>query len=219
MEFVKAYPQQKTEFLFDGLVSAFAFFGNVPKKIIFDNLKPAVKKVFKEQERELQEEFLKFKSFYCFEAEFCGPAKGNEKGMIENLVKYVKNNYFLPRLEFTDFNALNSELSKKCCQRLKNGKYQKEPWRKRLLDEDFLPFDELYHYARIKEVKIDTYQLIHLECNRYSVPTKYVSKRVQAHIYPFQIRITYNGEIIAEHDRLFGKNKENLNPYHFLIIA
>lgn len=68
---------------------------------------------------------------------------------VENLVKYVKNNYFLPRLEFTDFNALNSELSKKCCQRLENGKYQKELWRKRLLDEDFLPFDELYHYARI----------------------------------------------------------------------
>lgn len=217
-EFIKAFPQQKTEFFFDGLVSAFAFFGGVPKKIIFDNLKPAVKKVLKEQERELQEEFLKFKSFYCFDAEFCGPGKGNEKGMVENLVKYVKNNYFLPRIEFTDFDTLNSELTPKYLKRLKKGKYQGESWEKRLLDEDFLPFNEIYQYARIKEVKVDTYQLIHLEKNRYSVPTKYVGKRVQANIYPFKITVTYNGDIIAEHDRLFCKNKENLNPYHFLSL-
>lgn len=216
VEFVQAYPQQSTEFLFDGLVSSFAFFGAVPKKIIFDNLKPAVKTVLKEQERELQEEFLKFKSFYCFEAEFCGPGKGNEKGMVENLVKYVKNNYFLPRLQFTDFNTLNSELNQKCCNRLNKSKYQGESWNKRLLDEEFLPFNEIYQYARLKEVKVDTYQLIHLDKNRYSVPTKYVGKRVQVKIYPFKIKVIYNGNIIAEHDRLFGRNKENLNPYHFL---
>ena len=218
VEFVKTYPQQKTEFFFDGLVSSFAFFGGVPKKIIFDNLKPAVKKVLKEQERVLQEEFLKFKSFYCFDAEFCGPGKGNEKGMVENLVKYVQNNYFRPRPEFKGYDNLNSLLSKECCQRLKNGKCQGESWEKRLMDEDFLPFNEIYQYARIKEVKVDTYQLIHLEKNRYSVPTKYVGKRVQANLYPFKIRITYNGELIAEHDRLFGKDKEYLNPYHFLSL-
>jgi transposase len=79
-EFVKTYPKQQTEFFFDGLTSAFKFFGGIPKKIIFDNLKPAVKKVLKEQDRILQEEFLKLQSFYCFEAVFCGPGKGNEKG-------------------------------------------------------------------------------------------------------------------------------------------
>jgi transposase len=218
VEFVKAYPQQKTEFFFDGLTSAFAFFGGIPKKIIFDNLKPAVKKVLKEQERELQEEFLKFKSFYCFDAEFCAPGKGNEKGLVENLVKYVQNNYFLPRPGFTDYDTLNTELSQKCYQRIKKGKYQGESWEKRIMDEDFIPFSEIYQYARIKEVKVDTYQLIHLEDNRYSVPTKYVGKRVQANIYPFKIRVIYNGDIIAEHDRLFGKNKEHLDPYHFLSL-
>lgn len=37
-EFVKAYPGQSTEFLFDGLSSAFSFFNGVPCKVIFDNL-------------------------------------------------------------------------------------------------------------------------------------------------------------------------------------
>jgi transposase len=74
------------------LVSTFSFLKHVPKKIIFDNLKPAVKRVLTGKERILQEAFLKFQSFYCFESGFCGPGKGNEKGMVENLVKYVENN-------------------------------------------------------------------------------------------------------------------------------
>jgi len=110
VEFVKAYPAESTEFFFDGLVSTFSFLKHVPKRIIFDNLKPAVKRVLTGKERILREAFLKFQSFYCFESGFCGPGKGNEKGMVENLVKYVENNYFLPRPEFTSFDALNSSL-------------------------------------------------------------------------------------------------------------
>ena len=188
------------------------------KNIIFDNLKPAVKKILKENQRELQTEFLKFKSYYCFEAIFCAPGKGNEKGLIENLIKYVKNNYFLPRLEFFDYENLNAYLIKKCRTRLEKGQYKRELWTKRLLRENFMQLKDIYQYARIKEAKVDTYQLIHLERNRYSVPTRYVGKRVQINIYPFKITITYKGELIAEHERLFGRNKEHLDPYHYLSL-
>jgi hypothetical protein len=64
--------------------------------------------------------------------------------------------------------------------------------------------------------KIDTYQLAHIDRNRYSVPTEYVGKRVDVKIHPFKIKIVFKGKVIAEHDRLFSKNKDSLNPYHFL---
>jgi len=217
-EFVKVYPYQRTEYFFDGLNSAFAFFRGVPREIIFDNLKPAIKEVLEGPERILQEEFLKFKSFYCFDATFCGPGKGNEKGMVENLVKYVRNNYFLPYPEFTDFETLNSWLLKQCLQRLEKGIHDGEPWAKLLLQEDFLPFEDIYEYARIKDAAVDTYQLIHVDRNRYSVPTRYVGKKVQVRIYPFKIVVSYKEKVIAEHDRLFGRDKENLNPYHYLLL-
>ena len=35
-------------------------------------------------------------------------------------------------------------------------------------------------------------------------------------IYPFKITVSYKNSIIAEHKRLFSKNKDSLNPYHFL---
>jgi len=217
-EFVKAYPKQQTEFLFDGLTSAFKFYGGIPKKIIFDNLKPAVKKVLKGSDRILQEEFLKFQSFYSFESIFYGPGKGNEKGLIENLVKYVKNNYFLPRPVFTSYEKTNKMLENKCLKRLRTKKINGETWENLLLKEDFLPLKEIYEYSRIKEVKVDSYQLVHIERNLYSTPPGYVGKKLVAKIYPFKIKLLYGNQVITEHERKFGRGNEKLNPYHYLSL-
>ena len=218
-EFVQAYPRESREFLFEGLIKSFDFFGGTPSKIIFDNLTPAVKEVLKGSERILQDEFLRFKSFYCFEAEFCGPGKGNEKGLIENLVKYVKNNYFLPYIDFKGFDKLNDELYKTCWDKMHTKKVGGKTWYEMLSDTRascFLPLKEHFDNARLTTAKIDTYQLAHIDRNRYSVPTEYVGKRVDVKIHPFKIKIVFKGKVIAEHDRLFSKNKDSLNPYHFL---
>ena len=218
-EFVQAYPRQSTEFFFDGLNKAFDFFGGVPKKIIFDNLKQAVKEVKEGTERILQEEFLKFKAFYAFEAEFCGPGKGNEKGLVENLVKYTRNNYFLPYPDFKGFHHLNEKLLTKCWNRMQSKRTEGLTWQEMLLrsrENNFLPIREYYDCAKITTAKVDTYQLAHVDRNRYSVPTAFVGKKVDLKIYPFKIIISYKNTVIAEHERLFAKNKDSLNPYHFL---
>lgn len=218
-ELVQAYPRQSTEFFFDGLIKSFNFFGGIPRKIIFDNLKPAVKEILDGDERILQDEFLRFKSFYCFEAEFCGPGKGNEKGLVENLVKYVRNNYFLPYINFEGFDKLNEKLYAECWNKMQTKKINGITWYQALKEsrkDKFLPFKGHYDHARLTTAKVDTYQLVHIDRNRYSVPTKYVGEKVDVKIYPFEIKIIYQGEIIAEHDRLFSKNNDSLNPYHFL---
>lgn len=219
VEFVQAYPRQSTEIFFDGLIRAFDFYGGIPRKIIFDNLKPAVKEVLSGSERILQDEFLRFKSFYCFEAEFCGPGKGNEKGLVENLVKYVRNNYFLPYIDFKGFDKLNEKLYAECWDKMHTKKIDGITWFKTLNEarkDYFLPLKGHYDHARLTTAKINTYQLAHIDRNRYSVPTAYVGKKVDVKIYPFKIKIIYKGEQIAEHQRLFSKNKDSLEPYHFL---
>lgn len=128
VEFVQAYPRQSTEFFFDGLNKAFIFLGGIPSKIIFDNLTQAVKEVKKGKERILQDEFLRFKAHYAFKAEFCGPGKGNEKGLVENLVKYTRNNYFLPYPEFKGYEDLNNWLMTKCWNRMQTQKYEGVRW-------------------------------------------------------------------------------------------
>ncbi len=218
-EFIRGYPRQSTEFFFDGMNKAFEFFGGVPKKIVFDNLKQAVKEVKKGTERILQDEFLKLKAFYAFEAEFCGPGKGNEKGLVENLVKYTRNNYFLPYLDFKGFNHLNEKLITKCWNKLNKQKTKGITWQEMLSEfreTYFMPFKDIYDPAKITTAKIDTYQLAHIDRNRYSVPTSFVGKKVDVRVYPFKVIISYKNNVIAEHERLFSKSKDSLNPYHFL---
>lgn len=219
VEFIQSYPRQSTEFFFDGLIKAFDFLGGIPRKVIFDNLKPAVKEVLEGSERILQDEFLKFKSFYCFEAEFCGPGKGNEKGLVENLVKYTRNNYFLPYIDFQGFDTLNNDLYAKCWNKMQTKKVDDITWYEALnqtLESCFLPLKGHFDHAKLTTAKIDTYQLAHIDRNRYSVPTKYVGEKVDVKIYPFQVEIICKGEIIAKHERLFSKDKDSLDPYHFL---
>lgn len=218
-EFIQSYPRQSTEFFFDGLIKSFDFFGGIPKKIIFDNLKPAVKEVLEGSERILQDEFLRFKSFYCFKAEFCGPGKGNEKGLVENLVKYTRNNYFLPYIDFKGFDKLNSSLHETCWNKMQRKKVGGMTWYEALhntRENCFLPLKDHFDHAQLTTAKIDTYQLSHIDRNRYSVPEGYVGKKVDVKIYPFKIRIVFKGKVITEHDRLFSKDKDSLNPYHFL---
>ncbi len=218
-EFVKAYPRQSTEFFLDGLISAFDFYGGVPKKIIFDNLTQAVKEVKQGKERILQDAFLRFKAHYSFEAEFCGVGAGNEKGLVENLVKYTRNNYFLPLLELKDFHSLNQLLVSNCNKRLASKKVDGILWQEALFESrkgNFLPIKDYYDCSNIASAKVDTYQLIHVDRNRYSVPTAYVGKRVDVRIYPFKVVASYKEKVISEHERLFSKNKDSLDPYHYL---
>jgi len=70
----------------------------------------------------------------------------------------------------------------------------------------------------LKDIKVNSYQLVHMDTNCYSVPTEYVGKRLQAKLYPFEIKLLYKDKIVAEHVRLFGKNKENIKPYHYLSL-
>ncbi len=217
-ELVKSYPLQRTEFLFDGLISAFEFFDFVPRRIIFDNLTQAVKTILSGPDRITQEKFCKFQSHFNFEAVFCGAGKGNEKGRIENLVKYIKNNYFLPWLEFDGFAPLNDYLLGKCLSRMKEAKFEGRPWTELMLEEEFLPLVNDFENCQLKEVKVDTYQLVQIERNKYSVPAKYAQKKVLASIYPFEIVLSYKEKMIATHKRLFGRGEENLYPYHFLPV-
>ena len=64
--FVKAFPTERTEAFLQGHVDGFAFFGGVPLRITYDNLKVAVKKVLLRGARDLTDAFVALKSHYLF---------------------------------------------------------------------------------------------------------------------------------------------------------
>ena len=84
--FVIAYPAETTEAFCDGHVRAFAFFGGVPKSILYDNTKLAVVRILGNGQRQRTRVFAELQLHYLFEDRFGRPGKGNDKGKVEGLV-------------------------------------------------------------------------------------------------------------------------------------
>ena len=103
---ILAYRRQNEESFLDALVQVFQYFGGVPKRVIFDNGKVAVKDGFGANARK-QAGYAALSAHYRFEAVFCNPASGNEKGLVEGLAGYIRLNVCVPVPRTEDMDELN----------------------------------------------------------------------------------------------------------------
>ena len=94
--FVKAYPAETTEAFCDGHNAAVAFFGGVPRSILYDNTKLAVARILGDGKRQRTRVFTELQSHYLFEDKFGRPGKGNDKGKVEGLVGFIRRNFLVP---------------------------------------------------------------------------------------------------------------------------
>ena len=94
--FVAAYPAETTEAFCDGHNAAFAFFGGVPRSILYDNTKLAVARILGDGKRQRTRVFTELQSHYLFEDRFGRPGKGNDKGKVEGLVGFIRRNFLVP---------------------------------------------------------------------------------------------------------------------------
>lgn len=114
--FHRVYPRATQLAFLDGMARAFAMFGGVFAVLRFDNLKHAVKRILQGKRREESTRFIAFRSHYMFAAEFCTPARGNEKGGVEQEVGRFRRRWWTPVPRFANLDELNEYLLG-CCQR------------------------------------------------------------------------------------------------------
>jgi transposase len=218
--FVQCYPCERQQALFEGHIQGFSFFGGIFSVLIYDNLTTAVQKVLRGKDRRLQEGFLKFKGYYNFTPRFCTPGQGHEKGGVEGLVGYARRNYMVPVPVADSLEQLNERLLAQCIRygghriagrdRTVEEFYEQEkPF---LLPLPDVPFSNIDTWSG----KADKFSTVHVDKNRYSVPTKYAGRKISAVMYIDRVELYYGGQKIAVHQRLFGNNKWQLDPMHYL---
>jgi transposase len=218
--FVKTFFHQKQEALLQGHVDAFEFFGAVPQVITYDNLKTVVKKILEGKKREEQDHFVQLRAHYLFDSHFCDPAKGNQKGQVENLVRFVKQQYFTPMPPVSSLEEMNQILLNKCIA------YEESlvPRSSSTVAEAFqqekesmlpLPACALDCY-RLLYAKSNSLSLVTIEQNAYSVPVSYASSELTCRIYADKVEMYAHRELIASHERCLGKGQEVLNYDHYL---
>lgn len=219
--YVRAYPGESHEMLFDAHTRAFTYFGGVPRRGIYDNMKTAVTRIGVGKERLFNRRFLSMASHYLFAPDACTPAAGWEKGQVERQVNIMRHWLFVPRLKFPDLAALNVWLELRC------GELAQERLHPDLPDQTIeavfarekpalgalpLPFDG---YAE-RHCRVSRQSLVTYERNRYSVPCTHVGCPVSLRVYADQIRIVAEGKLLAEHGRLFGRYQTAYDPWHYV---
>jgi transposase len=219
--FLVAYPRESQEMVFDAHARAFAFLGGVPRRGIYDNLKPAVDAIFMGRERRYNRRFLAMCNHYLIEPTACTPASGWEKGQVENQVGNVREWVFTPKLRFADLAELNVYLADRSLQLASERAHPEEPERRviELWDEERLalrampaPFDGFAE----KSARITATCLVHFERNRYSVECRYVGQVASVHAYAERIVVICGGEVIGEHPRCFERGRTLYNPWHYV---
>jgi len=217
---VQCFPGERQQALFEGHMRGFAFFGGVFPVVIYDNLTTAVEKVLRGTDRKLQESFKRFQAYYTFTPRFCNPGQGHEKGGVEGLVGYARRNYLVPVPEADSIDELNRRLWEQCMaygahriagrEKTVNELYEEETGR--LLPLPSIPFSNIETSAG----KVDKYATVIIDKNRYSVPTQHAGLRVRSIIHVDRVELFYGAQRIACHRRIYGNNKWQLDPLHYL---
>jgi len=218
--FVRAYPCERQQAFFDAHLHGFQFFGGIFPVLIYDNLTTAVRKVLQGRNRIEQESFVKFRAYHSFKARFANPAAGNEKGGVEGLVGFSRRNYLVPIPAVESFEELNRKLLDQC--RLYGG--HTISGREHTVEELFemekehllaLP-EHVFSNQLCLSGKVDKFGTVIVDKNRYSVPTNFVGRSVSVLLGVDRVTISLKSKRIAEHKRMYGNNKWQLDPDHYL---
>src|SRR6202043_1202458 len=127
-------------------------------------------------------------SHFLFEAEFCNPASGWEKGQIEKNVQDARHRLWQPMPHFPSLDALNDWLETRCRELWAQTLHGSQPgaivdvWAEEVgrLMQLSRPFDGFVEYAK----PVSPTCLIHLDRNRYSVPASFANRPVSLRVYP-----------------------------------
>jgi transposase len=222
VRFVKAYPFQKQEAFWDGHEAAFRFLGGVPRRITYDNLKTAVFRLLEGHNRQEQDAFKAFRSYYLFDSRYCTPAQGHEKGGVESDVGYAQRNFFSPLPRVNSYEELNQLLLTRCQQDVeRHVRGQDAPvselWQVEKGKFLTLPRQD-YPACQTRPVKANPYSQVVFETNRYSVPAVYAGKQLVLRAFPFKIEVLALDQVIASHPRSFGRERDIFDPLHYLAL-
>lgn len=198
--------------------NAFHFFGRTPGKIMVDNLKSAVLKRPLGKDPVFNPRYMDFASHYGFKIVPCNVGKGNEKGIVENAVGYVKKN-LLNGLVITDFKILQP-LAEHWLSNIANVRIHGETGKKPadMFMEEKTSLQELpvepYDIGAVGQVRASRQFRITIDTNRYSVPAQLAGVGLTVKSYPDRLCFYHEDKLVARHVRSYDRHRDYEHPDH-----
>jgi transposase len=220
--FIQVFPRECTESFQEGHRRAFEFFGGVPRRISYDNSKIAVAKILGSRKRKITSEFLRLQSHYLFEHHFCLVRRPNEKGHVEHLLDFARNNYLVPVPKVDSLAELNEQLAHRCRADLDRQLRGKSGTKAELLVEEssrLLPLPkQAFDARRVTPVVANSLSLVRFDTNSYSLPTKYAYREITVVATVDEVRLVFDDRLVARHPRHWGREQYIFNPVHYLAL-
>lgn len=205
-DFVWLYDRQDQPSFLDGHVRAFAFFDAVPQRIAYDNLKAAVSRVLVGSERELAARFRALSSHYLFEAVFCRPRTGHDKGGVEARGRALRWQHLVPIPQGDDLDGIRATLLERVAAK-QTGKLDTE--RGHMLPLPAHPFDA----RRTVSLGVSSRSLVVLEGATYSVPCMWHGRDVMVHVGPDTVDFAGPSGIVTRRRGRFGERVIDYTDY------
>ena len=219
-----AFATQAQEAFLEGHVLAFEYFGAVPGRIRYDNLKPAVTRVLKGRDRVEAERFVALRSHYGFDSFFCIPGQegAHEKGGVEGEIGRFRRRHLVPVPSVVSLAALNQRIAAAGIAddgRVITGRpvtvaaafAAEQPAMMALPAEMFDP-------ARLLQARVDNRARVCVRQNYYSVPARYASRRLAVRLSAMTVQVLDGPRVVAAHERAAGRYAEVLVLDHYLEV-
>ena len=223
MMFVRAYPRETQEMVFDAHNRAFAFFKGACTRGIYDNMKTAVETIFVGKERAYNRRFVQLCGHYLVEPVACTPASGWEKGQVENQVGLVRERLFTPRVRVKNYDELNAWLLDQCITYAKAHRHpelrDQTIWETFEAERpSFIPYPGSFDGFHAVPASVSKTCLVRFDNNRYSVAACAVGRPVEIRAYADRLELRQDGRIVGDHPRCFGRDQTIFDPWHYVPV-
>ena len=219
--FHRAYPRATQQAFLEAHELGFAYFAGVFRVLRYDNLTSAVKKILRGYRREETDRFIAFRSHWKFQAEFCTPGEGHEKGGVEGEAGYFRRNHCVPVPCVADWADLNERLLQGCRadETRRIGDRPQTVGEGMRIEHDHLlsSTGEGFSLAEESFPTVDSKGCVRVRTNFYSVPVK-PHTVVHAKVLPAYVEVWHEGQCVARHERCYRIQQQILDLEHYLDV-
>jgi transposase len=223
MPFIRAYPRETQEMVFDAHDRAFAFWRGACTRGIYDNMKTAVDAVFVGKQRTFNRRFLQMCGHYLVEPTACSPAAGWEKGQVENQVGTTRDRMFCPTIRVGSMEELNDLLMERTIAWTRTQPHpevaDRTIWEMFEAERPSLvPYRGAFDGFHEVTAAVSKTCLVRFDHNKYSVEASAVGRPVEVHAYADRIDLRQDGRLVARHPRCFSRGATVYDPWHYVPV-
>ncbi len=200
-------------------IQAFAFFGGVPRSLLYDNLKTAVLERVADIIR-FHPRLLELAGHYHFAPTPVAVARGNEKGRVERAIRYLRDSFFAARV-FHSVEDLNRQLDD-WTLRVAHARMVPTDVEKRTVEVAFaeerprllpLPAHPIA-CEHIHATRSGKTPYLRFDGNDYSIPYTLTQKPITLVASDTIVRILDGDHEVARHDRSWERGRQLEDPRH-----